>query len=466
MARIQLPNGWQPRPYQLPAWTYLENGGKHAELIWHRRAGKDAICMHRASCAAFERVANYWHMLPQASQARKAIWDAVNPHTGKRRIDEAFPLELRKTTRNQEMQIEFVNGSTWQVVGSDNYNSLVGSTPAGVVYSEWALANPASRAYLRPMLAENGGWQLFITTPRGRNHAFTTYEAAKKDPNAFAQRLTAYETGVLSAERLAEERNAYIAEYGPEMGQGLFDQEYMCSFDAAILGAVLGRWMASAEEQGRVTHDVFDPYGAPIEISSDLGFRDTSSWWFWQPRHDGYGVVGYLGASGLDADDWIERLQHYIRKRGMKLGRIWLPHDAKNKTFSAKNSPLERFLAAFGADRVSMVPQTKIEHRTNAARRIISRCWFDEAECGDGLDGLVSWQYKYDDELKVFSKEPQHDWASHPGDAFSYGAQMLEERAPALPGPEQMRGLMVGDNEVTLDEMWASVGHERRNNRI
>jgi len=53
--------------------------------------------------------------LPQAAQARKAIWDAVNPHTGRKRIDDAFPLELRKATRNQEMQIEFKNGSTWQV---------------------------------------------------------------------------------------------------------------------------------------------------------------------------------------------------------------------------------------------------------------------------------------------------------------------------------------------------------------
>ena len=75
--RVRLPNNWTPRPYQIPAWTYLENGGRHAELIWHRRAGKDAICMHWASVAAFERVANYWHMLPQAAQARKAVWDAV-----------------------------------------------------------------------------------------------------------------------------------------------------------------------------------------------------------------------------------------------------------------------------------------------------------------------------------------------------------------------------------------------------
>jgi len=137
--------------------------------------------MHRTAVAAFERVGNYWHMLPEYSQARKAIWDAVNPHTGRRRIDEAFPKELRRRTRDHEMQIEFVNGSSWQVVGSDNFNSLVGSAPAGIVYSEWALANPNARAYLRPIIAENRGWQIFITTPRGRNHAYTTLRAAQKN---------------------------------------------------------------------------------------------------------------------------------------------------------------------------------------------------------------------------------------------------------------------------------------------
>ena len=113
------------------------------------------------------RPAVYWHMLPQKEQARKAIWTSVNPHTGRRRVDEAFPHEIRKRTLEHEMMIEFVNGSVWQVVGSDNFNSLVGAALGGIVYSEWALANPAARAYLRPIIAESRGWQIFITTPRG-----------------------------------------------------------------------------------------------------------------------------------------------------------------------------------------------------------------------------------------------------------------------------------------------------------
>jgi hypothetical protein len=345
-------------------------------------------------------------------------------------------------------------------VGSDNFNSLVGSAPAGIVYSEWALANPASRAYLRPIIAENKGWQLFITTPRGKNHAYRTYQAALETPGAFAQRLSIYETKALTNEELAAELQAYISDFGEDMGKSMFEQEYECSFDAAILGAVLGRWIGRARQQGRMLSGVYDPDGAPVDISSDIGFHDTSSWWFWQPRLDGFGIVGYQGASGRDADDWIEALKAYLVLRGFRLGTIWLPHDARNKTFSAKYSPLERFIQAFGADHVRIVPQTKIEHRINAGRRVIGRCYFDEDECQDGIEGLTSWHYDYDQETRTFSKEPKHDWASHPGDAFTYGAQMMEEIAPA-PKQEDARwpikGTQTGFQVAPLEELWKSV---------
>jgi phage terminase large subunit len=151
----------------MPAWEQLEAGKKRLALAWHRRAGKDDVCLHWAATCAMTRVGGYWHMLPQHNQARKAIWDAINPGTGRRRIDDAFPLALRDSTREQDMFIRFKNGSTWQVVGSDNYNALVGSPPVGVVFSEYALSDPSSWAFIRPILAENGGWALFISTPRG-----------------------------------------------------------------------------------------------------------------------------------------------------------------------------------------------------------------------------------------------------------------------------------------------------------
>lgn len=462
MPNITLPNNWKPRPYQMAAWSYLENGGRHAELVWARRLGKDEVCMHRTAVASFERQAAYWHMLPKYSQARKAIWAAVNPHTGKRRIDEAFPKELRATTREQEMSITFKNGSTWQVVGSDNPDSLVGAPPAGIVYSEWALSNPECRAYLRPIIYENNGWQIFNTTPRGRNHAFKTLKAAEKDPNAFAQVLNAIEAGTMPQEKLETELQAYIADFGEDYGRARFEQEYLCSFDAANLGAILARALSESERKGYISDDVtYDPYGAPIEITCDLGRRDTATWWFWQPVLGGYKIIDCMSGFGIDAEEWTERLfkrlkDNYRNASGeIGLGRIWLPHDARAKTFSAKHSAVEIFLTAFGSAKVAMVPRSSIADRVNAARVIVSKVKFHATNCELGLDGLRSWAYEYDAEKKMFSSDPLHDWASHYGDGFSYGCLIMQQAEPPPPPVEVARGIMVGaQNKVTLDDLW------------
>jgi phage terminase large subunit len=427
--RVRLPHNWTPRAYQLPAWTYLENGGRHCELVWHRRSGKDDLGLHRTAVAAFERVAGYWYMLPEYKQARKAIWDAINPKTGRKRIDEAFPREIRRATRNQEMMIEFANGSHFQVVGSDNPDSLVGAPPAGIVYSEWALSNPNARAYLRPIILENGGWQIFNTTPRGRNHAFTTLKAAQKDPNAFGQVLDARQTGVFTEDQLDKELLAYIADFGEEYGRAKFEQEYLCAFDAATLGAILARQIALAEREGRVSDAVqYDKAGAPIEISSDIGRRDSSTWWFWQPQVGGYQVVDYDGGWGADAEEWCDKLERRIKEGGYKLGKIWLPHDARAKTFAAKRSSVEIFIDRFGVDRVGITPEVKRADRVNAARVLTSRVKFNESRCERGLAGLRSWSYAYNEDTKTFSSEPLHDWASHDGDGYSYGCVVMQER--------------------------------------
>ena len=388
--------------------------------------------MHRTACAAFERVANYWHMLPEAAQARKAIWKAVNPHTGKKRIDEAFPLEIRSATNDTEMLLTFKNGSTWQVVGSDNFNSLVGSTPAGIVYSEWALADPNARAYLRPIIDENNGWQLFITTARGRNHAFKTFSGAQKDPKAFAQILAATHTGLFTDEQLQAIRQSYIDDFGEEYGESKYEQEYLCSFDASNLGAILARSLSTAQAAGRVSDKIeYDPAGAPVEISCDLGRRDAATWWFWQPVVGGYHVIDHDSGWGIDAEDWCERIAS--KMKGRKLGFIWMPHDAKAKAFAAKRSAEETFALKFGWDKVRVLKQTSVSSRVNAARTLTKKVAFHETRCEKGLEALRAWSYAYDDKTKTFSSEPLHDWASHDGDGYSYGCQVMTELKPLMP---------------------------------
>jgi hypothetical protein len=453
MAKIRLPNGWRPRGYQLSAWTYLENGGKHAELIWHRRSGKDEIALHRTACAAFERQATYWHMLPEAAQARKAIWEAINPHSGKRRIDEAFPHELRANTKDQEMMIRFVNGSTWQVLGSDNYNSLVGSPPAGVVFSEWALANPSARAYLRPIFAENNGWQIYITTPRGKNHAFKTYKAGLKDPSTFAQRLTAYDTGSISIERLAAEKQAYIDDYGIDQGTALFEQEYLCSFDAALLGAFYGKEMRAAEDEGRVCKVPYDT-DYPVHTAWDLGFSDDTSIWFYQVIRGEIRILAYYGGSGLSMDDYIQ----VVKEKPYKYGLHWLPHDAKAKTLASGGKSIQEMAwKAFGSASVRIVPMLSVQDGIQAVRAMLPFCYFDEETTETGVSGLKQYQREWDDDKKMFRDKPRHDWASNPSDAFRMLAiAWREEHKPKESEPARF------PHQQTINELIAAQRRKRQ----
>jgi hypothetical protein len=182
------------------------------------------------------RPATYWHMLPESSQARKAIWDAVNPHTGKRRIDEAFPIAIRDTTREQEMMIRFKNGSTWQVMGSDNYDSEVGAPPAGLVFSEWALADPEAWSYLMPIVEENNGWVLWISTPRGENHCKKTYELGITEKSWFSELLTVDDTKIFTQEQLDSILRQLVSQYGQARGYAKYMQEYYCAWQLAFTG--------------------------------------------------------------------------------------------------------------------------------------------------------------------------------------------------------------------------------------
>ena len=309
-------NDWWPRDHQMKLWKYLQNGGDRAVAIWHRRAGKDEICLHHAAMSALRRVGNVWHCLPEYQQARKSIWTAINAHTGRRRIDEAFPPEIRDSCNDNEMFIRLKNGSTFQCIGSDRYDATVGSGPMGITYSEYALANPSAWAYHRPMLQENGGWAVFISTPRGHNHAKTIFEHAQRAHGWFAERLTAEQTGALTRDELAEALGEYQALYGQDMGTAAFDQEYLCSFNAAIVGAYYAREMAEVRNEGRITAQAIALDDRPVHRAWDLGVgNDTSIWWF-QMRGAQLVILDHYAASGVGVEHYagvIEKRQRRAR---------------------------------------------------------------------------------------------------------------------------------------------------------
>ena len=414
MATIQLPhNGWTERPYQRKLWSYLQSGGTRSIEVAHRRWGKDDVILHHTAIAAHERVASYWHCLPEFAQARKAVWTAVNPHNGQRRIDEAFPPALRESVNDNEMFIRFKNGSTWQVIGSDRYNSLVGAGVAGVTFSEWALANPSAWGYIRPMLEENNGWAAFITTPRGRNHAKSMYDMAMANPKWFAELSTINDTHALTQEQLDETLTEYSALYGEDLGRAQYEQEYLCSFNAAILGAFYAREMLAVREQKRIVPIVAIP-GKPVHRAWDIGVRDdTSIWWFQVVANRIYILDCYTG-SGVGVDHYAE----IVHGKEFVPGNDYVPHDAKVKEWGTGRTRIE-VMTQLGLKPV-LVPMAGKLDGIQAVRSTLPRCLFHPRCEEKGIAALEQYRREWDDEKKTFKASEVHDWTSHLADAFRY----------------------------------------------
>jgi hypothetical protein len=234
------------RKYQQPLWDYMMGGGTRAVAVWHRRAGKDVTALDITRRKAFKRVGNYFHCFPEYSQGRKVLWDGIDGQ-GNRFIKRL--TTLAKSVNKQEMKIELLNGSIWQIIGADNYDSVVGGNPVGIVFSEWAISDkyPDAWNYFRPMLVENGGWGVWIYTPRGMNHGFELYSMATHNPDWFCQLLSVEDTKVVSKEDIEAERRA-------GMGEDMIQQEFYCSFIASTANILIPYELIQAAMERKVDY--------------------------------------------------------------------------------------------------------------------------------------------------------------------------------------------------------------------
>ena len=431
-----LPLEWVPREHQVGLWEALRGGKTRADVVAHRRWGKDEVALNWAALAAHNRVGGYWHLLPEASQGRRAIWDAVNPHTGRRRIEEAFPPLMQPSFKESEMKVEFGNGSTWQVLGSDNYNSLVGASVAGVVLSEWSLAKPEAWTYLRPILLENDGWALFLWTPRGRNHATRAFESRRQDPDWFTLKSPATETEVFTPAQLQKERAELVAETGSEEeGAARYASEYLVDFDAAAPGAYYASLLGAAERAGRVGRVPVDP-ALPVDTAWDLGIDDYTAIWFFQQAGREVRVVDYYASSGVGLEGVVREA---IASKPYLWGVHHLPHDVMVRELATGRSRYET-LGSLGLTRIAVGTATDPEERVNAARLMIPLCWFDAERCALGLERLRGYRKRWSRSTLSWSG-PLHDQASHGADAFGEfalnrrgGPAAERPRARAAPG--------------------------------
>lgn len=406
-------------------------------IVAHRRCGKTVATLNdliRRAVMLDKPHGRYAYVAPFLAQAKETAWDYLKRF--------ARPI-LAGSPNESELWIELVNGARVRVHGADNPDRLRGAYLDGVVLDEYADMRPSVWGeVIRPMLADRLGWASFIGTPRGRNEFFAIRELALANPQTwFSALLRASETGLLDAAELEAAR----ADMTPEQ----YEQEFECSFEAAILGAYFGREMAQAERDGRICDVPYDSQ-LPVHTAWDLGKGANMAVWFFQVAFNEIRVIDHeLGAHS----DGIPQLVDLLEGKGYRYGNDYVPHDAKITEAGTGRTRLEVMHKL--RRKAVLVAGHHVDDGIAAAKLTIPRCWFDRHKCADGIEALRQYRADFDEKTKAFKNQPKHDWTSHSADAFRYLA--MAWKAIAKPEPPKPPAPLRGIGQITVDEFLRGV---------
>lgn len=393
-------------------------------LVAHRRAGKTVACIQKLIKSALEFTkanGRFAYIAPYYAQAKDVAWQYLKQYTA------GLPgIRINES----ELWVEFHNGARIRLYGADNYDRMRGIYLDGAILDEYGDMDPrAWPEVIRPALSDRKGWATFIGTPKGRNAFYDIWTHAKKTAHWFALMLKASETGLVDQEELDDAR----AMMTPEQ----YEQEFECSFDAAILGAYYASLIADADAEGRITEVDVDP-ALPIHTAWDLGIGDSMVIWVFQAGPEGMRLIDHIEDHGKPIPHYVSELE----ARGYKGGYDYAPHDAKVRSLDTGRSRLET-LAALGRNPV-LLPAASVDDGINGVRQMLPRMRFDAKRCEFGIEALRHYRSEYDDKARVFKTRPVHDWSSHTADALRYAVQgyrdMVIKRVQkmAKPAPGQV----------------------------
>ena len=311
------------------------------------------------------------------------------------------------------------------LLGAENPDSIRGIYLDGVVFDEFADQDPRVwTQVVRPALSDRKGWAIFISTPKGQNHLYDIAQYAQYGDPAnnvpppddwFYQVYKASETNIIDRVEL----DAARALMTPEE----FDQEFECSFTAALVGAYYGKEMDEAERKGRITDVAYDT-ALPVTTYWDLGMDDAMTIWFVQNLGGReLRIIDYEEHSGMGLPAWSKLLQD----KGYVYDTHVLPHDGAVRELGTGVSRLETLQKLQRGIKVRVAKKMDVADGINATRLLLSKCWFDRVKCAVGIKALKNYEKAWDAKNKVFQNRPKHNWASHGADAFRTMATSLEE---------------------------------------
>ena len=415
---------------------FHERSQRWAVIVAHRRAGKTVACINdlaRRAITCDKPDGRFAYVAPLFNQAKDVAWQYLKHFTA--------PMQAGPPNES-ELRIDLLNGARIRLYGADNPDRLRGIYLDHVILDEYADMSPSVwGSVIRPLLADRQGGATFIGTPKGRNAFFDIWQRAQKQPDWLPLMLKASETGILPADELEAAR----ADMTPEQ----YEQEFECSFEAAITGAYYGREMAEAERAGRICNVPYDP-ALPVHTAWDLGIGDATAVWFWQAHRGEIRVIDFYQNSGYALEHYAEVLE----QRGYRYGDDWVPHDAKARSLSTGRTRVETLAMLRRKPRV--VADHRVDDGINSLRVLFPAMFWDKDKCADGLEALRQYRAEYDEKTRAFRDRPRHDWTSHPADAARYMAMAYRELTPA-PTPPPGKTMQT----LTINELWSAQRPQR-----
>lgn len=367
-----------------------------------------------------------------------------------------FSRPIAKSTNEADLIIELLNGAKIRLFGADNADAMRGLGFDGLYLDEYGDFKPSVWGnVVRPALSDKQGWCVFGGTPKGKNQFWDIYETSRKLPNEwFTLSLPA------SKSKLLPESELQAAQ--AQLAEDQYLQEYECSFEAAIVGAIWGTEMRRVSEDGRITK-VENQIEVKTHTAWDLGHTDDTAIWWYQVIAGEIHIVDFFALSGGTIEEFVSK----IKEKPYNYGKHYLPHDARARTLaSGGKSVIEQMAVGLGINNLAIVPSLTVQDGIQAVRLALPRCWFDAEKCADGIEALRQYQREYDEDKKAYRQTPKHDWTSHPADAMRMLAISWRPE-PTERAPDPSKVLIVGpENEVTMNDMWAIHKQTARSNRI
>lgn len=356
--------------------------------------------------AALRSIGVYYYIFPTFAQARRVIWDSIT-NTGERFLD-YIPKDLIDRTNSQEMKITLLNGSIMQLIGSDNIDAIVGTNPRGIVFSEYALQDPRAYQFLRPILVANGGWAMFISTVRGKNHFYEMFEIARSNPETwFCEKLTVEDTGHISLQEIEAEKAEGL------MSEDLIQQEYFNSFELGVEGSYYAKYLDKMRVKGQIGIVPWE-LGFKVNTVWDLGVRDSTVILFYQVIGQTIRIIDCYENSKMGLDHYVKVVQQkpYVYNKHIA------PHDIKVREFTSGMSRIDS-ARNLGITFI-IAPDLTIEDGIEATRAAFNKIWIDEIKCKQLIKALENYRQEFDSKRKVYKAYPLHDWSSHFADAMRY----------------------------------------------